>query len=410
MPKKPNKPRVNRRRRAPQRRKLTKRFIDALNPEGKAQVKVYDSVTLGFGVLVSKTGRRSFFVEYVPPGGGNRRRMTIGHYGPMTLDQARSEARRVLGQVESGLDPLDQREEERAAGTFAEWADEYLARGQASKRWAPGTTVEVTRHLKRAKEAFGRKRLADLDARTIERWRDRVLENSGLTEANRELSTVKAAFAEAWRRGLIPTNEAAKVRTIGGEQPRTRTLSDYEMKALMEALDNHENPQFRVAMLWLAMTGARRSEVLRARWSDLRLDPPDRAEWTIPKAKNRRPSVRPIPPELVVELNHLPRDSTLVIGHNFTKKTFYKAWARLRDAAGLDKDIHLHDLRRTAGLLATRIGGLQVAQRLLGHANISTTARIYAPLTTDDLRGPQREAVARILPFKKKKAKGEDEE
>ena len=80
---------------------------------------------------------------------------------------------------------------------------------------------------------------------------------------------------------------------------------------------------------------------------------------------------------------------------------FAGAWHKLRSAAKLPEDIHLHDLRRTAGLTAARVGGLQVAQRLLGHADIATTAKVYAPLTTDDLREHQAKAVAKILPLKR---------
>lgn len=386
--------------------KLTKRTLDTMTcPEGKGQHRVYDAANPGFGVTLSKTGRRTFFVEYVPPGGGNRRRMTIGTYGPMTLDQARDEAHRVLGEVAAKRDPLVARESERVAGTFRDWTTRYLELGKASGRWGTRTLEGIERHLARANEAFGYKRLGDLDARTIEVWRNFMKEAHGLVTANRALSTVGACLREAWRRGLIPSVESAKVSHISGELPRTRTLSDVEMEKLLDAVAKQGDPFLRAALLWLVATGARRSEVLRAQWNDLRLDPPDRAEWTIPKPKNKRPSVRPIPAELAAELQRLPRDSVLVVGHRWTERQFHSEWLRLRTAAGLPEDVKLHDLRRTAGLNFTRQAGLQVAQRLLGHATISTTARTYAPLTTDDLRGPQTEVVAKVLAFRKTEEK-----
>ncbi len=395
---------------AKRRPKLTKRLVDSLHTDKPGGERTYCGTTAGFGVHVLPSGRRSFFWEYTAPGSSRRRRMKLGTYGDdLTIDDARDEVRDKRGLVRKGVDPLEERRLEREAGDFAEWAERYKELGKAAGRWVPRSFVEVERHLRRASEAFGHKRLANLDAPTIERWRDRMHEGHGLTEANQCLGTVKAALTEAWRRGFIPTNEASKVRPIAGKVPRTRTLSDAEMKSLLEAVQHHEDPFFRVAMLWLIMTGARRSEVLRANWGDLLLDPPDRAEWTIPLAKNKRPSVRPIPGGLVDELRRLPRDAVQVVGHRWTIHAFHNRWLKLRAAAELPDDIHLHDLRRTAGLWIARTAGLQAAQRLLGHASIKTTAAVYAPLTVDDLRDAQDQAVAKIIPFKQK-AGGEENE
>jgi len=389
------------------RPKLTKRLVDSLRTDKPGGERTYCGSLTGFGVHVLPSGRRSFFQEYTAPGSTRRRRIKLGTYGDITLAEAIDERKRIVDLLRVGVDPLEERRLDREAGNFAEWSERYKDLGKAAGRWGERSFVEVERHLRRATEAFGHKRLADLDANAIEHWRDQMHTNHGLTEANQSLGSVKAALKEAWRRGLVPSNEASKVKTIAGKVPRSRTLSDAEMEALHKAVDRHENPIFRVAMLWLIMVGARRSEVLRARWSDLQLDPPDRAQWTIPKAKNKRPSVRPIPEPLVNELRRLPREDMLVVGHRFTASQFNKRWTKLRAAAELPDDIHLHDLRRTAGLWIARTSGLQAAQRLLGHADIKTTAAVYTPLTVDDLRGAQDEAVAKILPFTQK-AEGED--
>lgn len=389
--------------------KLTKRIIDALEADKAGGERTYDAGgPRGFGVHVHPSGRKSYFLDYTSPGTRRRRRMKIADVGDLPLQKARGLARDKLGMVRQGVDPLDEQKLDREAGSLSIWVEQYKDLGRSAGRWGDRSFLEVERHLKRACEMYGNRRLDSVDASMVERWRDTMHTKHGLANANRALSALKACLTEAWRRGLIPTNEAAKVRSISGETPRTRTLSDAEMKALRKAVEKHADPFFRVAMLWLMVTGARRSEVLRATWGDLRLDPPEKAEWTIPKAKNKRPSVRPIPAELVAHIKLLPRTSILVVG-GFTDQTFQGRWYKLRAAAGLPNDIHLHDLRRTAGLWATRAGGLQVAQRLLGHADISTTARVYSPLSTDDLREHQDALVAKILPFTKKAEGGRDE-
>ncbi len=62
------------------------------------------------------------------------------------------------------------------------------------------------------------------------------------------------------------------------------------------------------------------------------------------------------------------------------------AWRRKRGLAGLD-DMRWHDHRHsTATRLLRRTGNLKAAQKLLGHADIATTAKFYAHVDMDDLR------------------------
>lgn len=62
------------------------------------------------------------------------------------------------------------------------------------------------------------------------------------------------------------------------------------------------------------------------------------------------------------------------------------AWRRTRGKAGAG-DMRFHDNRHTAASrLIRRTGNLKAAQKLLGHADISTTAKFYAHVDMDDLR------------------------
>jgi len=81
--------------------KLTKRTLDALEPREK-QFTEFDTDIKGFGVRVMPTGVRSFIVEYRPGVGGRsvaKRRLTLGRYGAMTVDQARTAALNALAHI-----------------------------------------------------------------------------------------------------------------------------------------------------------------------------------------------------------------------------------------------------------------------------------------------------------------------
>jgi hypothetical protein len=66
--------------------RLTKKFIDKARRPEKGQAFLRDSELLGFAVRLTP-GSTTFILETRIH--GRVRRMKIGNYGPMTLDQAR---------------------------------------------------------------------------------------------------------------------------------------------------------------------------------------------------------------------------------------------------------------------------------------------------------------------------------
>ena len=70
---------------------LTKRTVDALEPEGKPWIAWDDKLT-GFGCRVQPSGTKSFIVNYRAGDGGRKapnKRVVVGRYGRVTADQAR---------------------------------------------------------------------------------------------------------------------------------------------------------------------------------------------------------------------------------------------------------------------------------------------------------------------------------
>lgn len=81
--------------------KLTKRFVEAVEPQSKGHV-VWDDELPGFGLRVYASGKRSYIVQYRSR--GRSRRYTIGLHGVWTPDTARRQAKALLGQVAHGGD------------------------------------------------------------------------------------------------------------------------------------------------------------------------------------------------------------------------------------------------------------------------------------------------------------------
>ena len=90
---------------------LTKRAVEAMQPTDKPWI-AWDNRLTGFGIKVHPTGAKSFIVNYRAGDGGRKapnRRVVLGRYGRMSLEQARRLAREMLGQVASGGDPAGER-------------------------------------------------------------------------------------------------------------------------------------------------------------------------------------------------------------------------------------------------------------------------------------------------------------
>ena len=82
---------------------LTKRLIDATKADPGRDFRLWDDDPRGFGVRVKPTGSKSFFVQYRSPEDFKKHRLTIGAYGVFTLEQARTEARRLMAMVAKGV-------------------------------------------------------------------------------------------------------------------------------------------------------------------------------------------------------------------------------------------------------------------------------------------------------------------
>jgi hypothetical protein len=95
--------------------RLTKRVVDASEPSESRYI-VWDSELNGFGLRVEASGAKTFVVRYRADGGGRtapQRFVTIGRFGNLTVEQARKQAKVVLGGVAVGEDPADERRTKR---------------------------------------------------------------------------------------------------------------------------------------------------------------------------------------------------------------------------------------------------------------------------------------------------------
>lgn len=117
----------------PNKVKLTIKEIESfpLCEDGK-QVTIYDTALPGFALRIGKTAKT--FIVYKRVAHGAPKRVTLGKYGQITLDEARKSASKKLAELSSGIDPLEeirakkaeeQKSEQNTTQTLKWLLDEY---------------------------------------------------------------------------------------------------------------------------------------------------------------------------------------------------------------------------------------------------------------------------------------------
>lgn len=392
--------------------RITKRAVDTLKcPAGKDRGFLWDDNLSGFGVAAFPTGRKVYVAQYRKD--GRSRRVTIGEHGRLTPDEARSQAKVILGAVEKGADPIGERRAARAVRTFGQVAEDFLSLHIAAKR--KGRTGEEYAALLRVHiiPAIGGKRVVDVRRADLARLHVRMADKP--YQANRALALVSAVWNWAARRDEVAlADNPAKGIERYPERGRERFLTTDELARLGSALAEGESvglpfeideagpkakhapkadkrrakldPFAVAAIRLLIITGARLREILDAQWSWVDLE---RGVIFLADSKTgRKPIYLSAAAQTV--LASLPRiegNPHIIAGakDSAPRADLKKPWAAVKRAADIE-GVRLHDLRHSfASFGAGASLGLPIIGKLLGHSQAATTHR-YAHLDADPLR------------------------
>jgi integrase len=219
-------------------------------------------------------------------------------------------------------------------------------------------------------------------------------------EANRTLALLSKMFELARRWGFVPEGHPNPARDIDRfrEEKRDRWVTPEELPRLAQAINEEPNESARFALWLYLLTGARKTELLTARWEHIDWT---RAELKLPDTKAGRVHYLPLSAPALALLREIPR----LEGNPFVLPgkvpgaclvNISKPWNRVRAAAGVT-DVRLHDLRRTVGSWLAQAGNsLHLIGRVLNHSNQSTTA-VYARFGEDSVRAALEQHGARIM-------------
>jgi len=381
--------------------RLTKRDIDQTSATDK-EVVLWDSSLPGFGVRIKPSGVKSFVIQYRNRHGRSRR-VTLGRYGVMTLEEARTEARQQLSAVSRGSDPRQERDEGRSAMTIKDLADRYMSDHCEGR--CKASTIKAHQWLldRFIIPAVGRRSIHELRHSDVDNLHQSLKETR--YNANRVLGLLKAMYGRArvWNLVDMHVDPTVGVRPFR-ETRRQRFLSMEELKKLAVTLDLAERDgtisrTAGAAYRLLVLTGARLSEIQKLKWEEV-----DLANGLIllKQHKSDRHGAKAIPlsqaaSRILEAIARVDGNPYVFVGskENQHITDLQRPWRRVRARAGL-ADVRIHDLRHTFASMGISVGGsLPIIGGLLGHRTPQATA-VYAHLAADPLRQTTEQVGAAI--------------
>jgi integrase len=416
--------------------RLTKQFVETLKTSGKDTV-IWCAELSGFGVRIRPSGAKSFIAMY-RVGGRNSlpKKVTIGSYPKLTVEQARGEAKIILAKAELGTDTAAEKTKKNAEITLSQLCDIYMIEGVDNKK-ASTLISDKSRISSHIKPLLGKKRIGDIKRTDIERMmRDiangKTARKSGVGKnlsivtggkgtATRTVRFLGGILTWAVNQGYLESNPRAGVK-LYKDGKGERFLSSVELQRLGDVLREagtvglpwRENegvntkhrlndtakarevvsPYVIAAIRLLIFTGCRAGEILKLRWREVDFE---NGLLNLPDSKTGAKKVLLAAPALKVLADLIPLGDYVIAGNNPKKPRLdiKRPWQRITAHAGLE-GLRVHDLRHSFASIGAASGmGLGIVGKLLGHASPATTAR-YSHFADDPVRRASESIAAQI--------------
>ena len=392
--------------------KLTKTYIDKITPPASGYNLHWDEQDRGFGLRVTKDGKRTYIAQGRV--NGKEARISIGPHGVFTPDQARDVAREHLRSMRQGIDPRAVAKE-RAAETVSlrDVADAY----KRDRQLKDSSKAEIERHVTTTFEAWLKKPVSSISREAVTK-RFNEIKNHGLrgdgpapAQANQGFSILRALINYAIREYRKPDGSAIltdnPVEVLHKKwapiKAKTSRIPEKKVGAVWSALQKWREEAYTRDTLasidlitFLLLTGSRIGEASALTWDRVNLD---EGWWHIPDPKNRNPVYLPLSSQAVELLKTRQR----VKGIDFVFASWGKC-GHIRDPRDTMKKVseiaglHLspHDLRRTFTTVGIACCGIDLfkVELLTNHVPKSVTERHYLETSRLEYLLPQAQKIA----------------
>ena len=357
--------------------KFTKKLIEELScTAGQVRFYVRDEQCRGLRLEVRSTGGKTYYYTYRDHR-GKQRSYKLANAADVSPAQARLLCERARSKIAMGTDIVEERKQFRQATTLAEfYATSFLPYIQGYKRsWQTDVSVFQNHIL----PVLGNLYLDAITPADVGVVMTRARERLADSTCNRLLILLRYTFnlAIRWQVVGVTVNPTRTHQLKKVSHYRERFLTAPETERLLMFVNRSSNRMLKYIIPMLLLTGARKREVLDARWVDMDIE---RRFWRIPRTKSGRERYVPLSDAAIELLSRVPRREHVeyIFANHRTHQPFgcvYRSWNRARTLAGMP-ELHVHDLRHSFASFLVNAGcSLYEVQKILGHASITMTQR-----------------------------------
>ena len=371
---------------------LTQVFVKRVEcVQDKSKQEFYDNEIIGFMLEVRENGTKTYYIR-TKGADGKRRLKKLGDAKIMTLKSARVKAIKLKRAIEEQKDILigesTKSKNKASVITLGAFYDTYYLPHIKNHIKSYETNISIFKNHLLPK--YKNTPMDEISKASIMKLHSDMVQKKHLAAAtaNKVLIFLSSAFNIAIDLEIegVSQNPTKGIKEYKLNNQRQRYLTKEEAQRLLDAINQTEqNIHLKYIVPMLILTGARKGEVLRARYEDFNLN---QLTWTIPISKSGKKRILPITPQLLELYNSIPKtNGEYLFASPVTGKPYvsiYNSWNSARTKAGL-KDVRMHDLRHSfASALVNSGRSLYEVQTLLGHSTSTMTQR-YAHLSNESL-------------------------
>lgn len=366
--------------------KLDHAFCQAATVEaGKKRTDYYDTIIKGFILECRASGGKTYAFRY-RDAYGKQAQTTISDYNAISNAEARKKAQNLWAETKLGSDPKAEKAERKAIPTYGELAVMHIKHNSTYQKRPENTDRIIKCHLL---PKWAKVRVTEMTPQEIGLWLA-AKRKDGLAPATVEKIrvTLNRSFELAikWQVAGVTVNPVRAVPKLRFDNKKETFLTPLQAEKLFRACAKSKNQSLETIAKLLVLTGARKTELLTARWEHIDTE---RRRWLIPDSKTAKARYVPLSQQALDVIGGLPRLSGCpwLLPNPDTKKPFTDikhAWQMARKEAGLP-NLRIHDLRHSAASFMINAGvNLFAVGKVLGHADYQSTMR-YSHLADDTL-------------------------
>jgi integrase len=393
---------------------ITHKAVEKLKAEVK-RLQIADDELTGFGVRVETDGSKSFY--WTARIQGKLRFRHLGDFPHVTVEQARTEARTLIGLAASwrargfqGADPFESKPkiEDKGVPLFRDLVEAYITRQVRTEANRPDKAeADLRGRLKTHFDAWMDRKLDSLAVDDVVTVKEACGRHHVTANRNTELIRRMFAWSARTKDGRInfrKVENIAKDVELYLEEERTVFLQPEQLVSFHKCLADEPHVDLKDFLVLAMASAARKSDIFSMKWEDWHRE---RNIWTVAHPKMGPAydvSLIPSATMILERRRKTAPDSDVFVFPGVGKEKHLmelrKPWNAFRKRANIP-DIHVHDLRRTVGSYMAINGAplLQIAA-VLGHRSMQSTL-VYARLQDQVVRDARQAGQAKMLELMK---------